>query len=87
MPHNGSAILPKNIQVAPFNLKGLINTILETRLINRCDRIDGFPSHHPNLNSSDLNLLENITGGVLRIKVHPTPFWPNEIKNETPKNI
>jgi hypothetical protein len=86
-PHNGSAILPKNIQVAPFSLKGLINTILEIRLTNRSKGIDGFPGRHPNFNSSDPSLLENIMGGVLRIKMHPTPFRPKEIKNETPKNI
>jgi hypothetical protein len=86
-PHNGSAILPKNIQVAPFNLKDLINIILETRLTNRYEGIDGFLGHHPNLNSSDPSLLENIGGGVLGIKVHPTPFRPKEIKNETLKNI
>jgi hypothetical protein len=32
-------------------------------------------------------LLENIVGGVLCIEVHLTPFWPQEIKSETPKNI
>jgi hypothetical protein len=86
-PHNGNAIFPKNIQVTPFSLKGLINTILETRLVSRSEGIDGFPSRHPNLNSSDPSLLENIAEGVLRIQVHPTPFQPKEIKNETPKNI
>jgi len=82
---------PQKIQMAPFSLKGMINTILETRITNRSERIDGFLSRHPNLNSSDLNLLENIAGGVLHIKlcikVHPTPFRPKEIKTETPKNI
>ncbi len=74
MPHNGSAILPKNIQMAPFNLKGLINTILDTRIMSRYEGIDGFPGRHPNFNSSDLSLLENIAKEVLRIKMHPTPF-------------
>jgi len=87
MPHNGNAILSKNIQVAPFSLKGMINPNMETRLTSRPEGIDGFPSHHPNLNNSDPSLLENIVGGVLRIKVHPTPLQPKEIKNETPKNI
>jgi len=90
-PYNGNTILPKNIQVAPFSLKGLINTILETRLTNRYEGIDegidGFLGRHPNLNSNDPSLLENIVGGVLHIEVHPTPFRPKEIKSETPKNI
>jgi hypothetical protein len=73
--------------VAPFSLKGLINTILETRLTSRSERINGFLGCHPNFNSSDPSLLENIARGVLHIKVHPTPFRPKEIKNETPKNI
>jgi hypothetical protein len=74
VPHNGNTILPKNIQVAPFSLKSLINIILETTLMSRFEGIDGFLSRHPNLNNSDPSLLENIVGGVLRIKVHPTPF-------------
>jgi hypothetical protein len=73
--------------VAPFNLKGLINTILDTKHASRFEGIDGFLAHHPNFNNSDPSLLENIAGGVLRIKVHPTPIRPKEIKNETPKNI
>jgi hypothetical protein len=86
-PPNGIAILPKNIQVAPFNFKGMINIIVETRFTNKYEGIHGFPSCHPNFNNNDLSLLENIARGVLRIKVHPTPFQPKEIKNETPKNI
>jgi hypothetical protein len=73
--------------VAPFNLKGMINTILDIRLTSRFEGINGFPGRHPNLNSGDPNLLENIVGGVMHIKVHPTPFRPKEIKSETPKNI
>jgi hypothetical protein len=73
--------------VAPFNLKGLINTSLETILASRFEGIDGFLSRHPNFNNIDPSLLENIAGGVLHIKVHPTAFRPKEIKNETPKNI
>ncbi len=74
MPHNGSAIFPKNIQVAPFSLKGLINIILEIRLTSRFEGVDGFLGRHPDINNSDPSLLENIARGVLRIKVHPTPF-------------
>ncbi len=51
--------------------------------MSRYEGIDGFPGYHPNRNNSDLSLLENIVGRVLRIKVHLTPFRPNE----TPKNI
>jgi hypothetical protein len=87
VPHNGNAILPKNIQVASSNLKGLINTILDIRLTSRFEGIDGFLGCHPNFNSSDPSLLENITGGLLCIRVHPTPFQPKEIKYEIPKNI
>jgi hypothetical protein len=73
--------------VAPFSLKCLINIILETKLVRKYEGINGFLSYHPNLNNSDPSLLENIAGGVLRIKVHPTPFRLKEIKNEIPKNI
>ncbi len=83
-PHNGNAIFPKNIQVAPFSLKSLINTIPKARLTNKYEGIDGFLGCHPNLNSSNPSLLENIAEGVLHIKVHPTPFQPKEIKNEIP---
>jgi hypothetical protein len=31
-PHNGSAILPKDVQMTPLRPKGLIDTILSTRL-------------------------------------------------------
>jgi hypothetical protein len=65
----------------------MINTIVETRLISRFEGIDGLPGYHPNLHCSDPSLLENIAGGVLCIKVHPTPFRPKEIKNEILKNI
>jgi hypothetical protein len=73
--------------VAPFSLKGLINSILEIILTNRFEGINGFPGRHPNFNIGNPSLLENIVGAVMHIKVHPTPFQPKEIKNETPKNI
>ncbi len=49
--------------------------------------IDGFAGGHPNLDYDHPTLLENIAGGVLRVKVHFTSFQPNEVKNETSKNV
>ncbi len=69
-PHNGSAILPKNIQVTPFSLKDLINIILENRFTSRPEGIDGFPGRHPNLNSSNPSLLENIVREVSKCILH-----------------
>jgi len=41
--------------------------------------VDGFLGGHPNLYDSHPSLLENIAGGVLGIKVHPTSFQPKEV--------
>ncbi len=74
MPHNGKAILPKDIQMTPFRPKGLINIILNTKLTSGSEGVDGFQCGHPNLNGGHLNLLENIAKGILNVKVHPTSF-------------
>ncbi len=87
MPHNGSAVLPKDIQMTPFHLKGLINTNLNARFMGGLEGDDGFPGGHPNLNSGHPSLLENIARGVLSVKVHPIFFRPKEVKNETFKNV
>jgi hypothetical protein len=73
-PHNGNAILPKDIQVAPFRPKGLIDIILNTRFMGGSQGIDGFPGGHPNLNSSHLGLMDNIVGRIMNIKMHLTSF-------------
>jgi hypothetical protein len=55
-PHNGNAILPKDIQMAPFRLKGLIDPIMNTRLMGGLEGVDGSPSGHPNLNNGHPSL-------------------------------
>ncbi|CAK9275333.1 unnamed protein product [Sphagnum jensenii] len=73
--------------MAALRPKGLINPILNTRLLGGPEGVDGFPGGHPNLNDGNPSLLENIPGGVLGVKVHPTSFQPKEIENETSKNV
>jgi hypothetical protein len=60
-PHNGNAILPKDIQMAPLRPKGLINPILDTRLPGGSKGVDGFQGGHPNFNNGHPSLLDNIS--------------------------
>jgi hypothetical protein len=73
--------------MAPFHPKGLIDPILNPRLTGGLEGVDGLPGGHPNLNGGHPSLLENIAGGVLGVKVHPTSFRPKEVENETSKNV
>jgi hypothetical protein len=73
--------------VASFRPKGLIDSIINTRPTSGFEGIDGFPSGHPNLNIGHPGLMENIVGGVMNVKMHPTSFRPKEVEDEAPKNV
>jgi hypothetical protein len=73
--------------MAPFCLKGLIDTIINIRLTGGSKGIDGFPGGHPNFNNGHLGLMENIVGRVLSINMHPKSFRPKEIKDQALKNV
>jgi hypothetical protein len=82
-----AALRLKDIQMAPLRLKGLINPILNTWFLGGPEGVDGFLGGHPNLNNGHPSLPENVSGGILGVKVHLTSFQPKEIENETSKNV
>ncbi len=87
MPHNGSTVLPKDVRVTPFRPKGLFNSILDARLLGGLEAIDGFPSSHLDFDDGHAGLLENVRRGALVVKMHPTSFGPEEVENETSKDV
>jgi hypothetical protein len=56
--HNGSAILPKDVQMTSFHPKGRIDTILNTRLSGVPKGVDGFPGGHSNLDDGQPSPLQ-----------------------------
>jgi hypothetical protein len=49
--------------------------------------VDGFPSSHPDLDSGHPGLLEDVSRGVLAVEMHPASFGPEEVENETSKDV
>jgi hypothetical protein len=73
--------------VAPLRPKGLFNSILDARFPSGLETVDGFLGSHPDLNDGHPGLLENIPKGVLAIKMHLASFGPEEVQNETSKDV
>jgi hypothetical protein len=73
--------------VTPLRPKGLVNSILNARLPSGLEVIDGFPSSHHDLNDGHPCLLEDVSRGVLAIKMHPASFELEEVENETSKDV
>ncbi len=86
-PHNGSIVLPKDVRVTPLHPKGPFNSILNARLPGGLEAVDGFPCSHPNLDGGHPSLLENVPRGVLSVKMYPASFNPEEVENETFKDV
>ncbi len=73
--------------MTPLRPKGLVNSILNARLLGVPEVVDGFPSSHPDLDSGHPGLLEDVSRGVLAVEMHPASFGPEEVENETSKDV
>ncbi len=73
--------------MTPLRPKGLFNSILKAGLPGGLEAVDGFPGSHFDLDGGHLGLLENVSRGVLAFKMHPASFGPEEVENETSKDV
>jgi hypothetical protein len=73
--------------MTPLCLKGLIDPIVNTRLLGGPEGVNGFPSGHLDLDGGHPSLLKNILGGVLVIKMLLASFELEKVENETSKNV
>jgi len=84
MPHDGSTILPKDVQVTPFCFKGPINPILNVR---HSEVVDGFLGSHTDFDDGHPGLLDNVSRGILAVKMHLASFRPKEVDDETFEDV
>ena len=73
--------------MAPFRPKGLLNPILNTRVPGGPKGVNGLPSGHSNLNSSNPGLLKDFPRGILIIEMLPASFQPKEVEDEAVKDV
>jgi hypothetical protein len=86
-PHNGNTFLPKDVQMTPLHLKGLIDPNMDTRLLGGLEGVSGFPSGHPEIDGGHPGLLENVSKGVLVVKMLPASFGLKKVENETFEDV
>ncbi len=70
-----------------FNLKGLINPILNDGVPSGSTIINLLPGGHADLDRGHPSLLKDLSRGIQIVKVHPTSFEPKEIKDEAPEDV
>lgn len=73
--------------MAPFRPKGLLNPILNTRVPDGPKGVNGLPSGHSNLNSSNPGLLKDFPRGILVIKMLPASLCPKKVEDKTAKDV
>jgi hypothetical protein len=86
-PPNGGAILPKNIQMTPFTLEGLINIILNREVPSGSMIANLFLGGHANFDRGHPGLLEHLSKKILTIEMHPTSLGPEKVENEVSKYV
>jgi hypothetical protein len=86
-PHDGGAIILKEVEVTPFRPKGLINSSPNTRFPSGSKGIDGLSSDHPNLNGSYPGLLKDFPKGILVIEKCLAFFRSKEVEDEVAKDV
>jgi hypothetical protein len=87
MPPNGGIVRPENVQVKPFFPKGKLNTTLVDRVPGRTVGFNSLPSGHTDLNRRHPGLKKDILKGITVVEVHPAPFRPKVVEDETPEDI
>jgi hypothetical protein len=65
----------------------LINPNLNTKVSGGRKGINGFPSGHPNLNSSHPGLLKDFPRGILIIEMLPASLRPKEVEDKVVKDV
>jgi hypothetical protein len=84
---NGGAILPKDVQMTPFSLEGLINTILNGGVPSGSMKANIFPGGHANFNRGHPGLLEHLSKRVLTTEMHSTSLEREIVENEALKYV
>ncbi len=84
---NGGAILPKDVQMTPFSLEELINTILNGGVPSGSMVTNLFPGGHANFDRGHLGLLEHLSRRLLTIEMHLTSLELEKVENEASKYV
>jgi len=87
VPQSGSLILPKDVSMKPFSLKGLLNASLSVMFSLMASGSNGLPGGHSDLGSGLPGLQEHSLEGVLVVEVPTATFRPEIEKEEAPKNV
>jgi len=87
VPRSGSLILPKDVSMEPFSLKGLLNASLSAMFSLMASGSNGLPGGHSDLGGGLPGLQEHSLEGVLVVEVPTAPFRPKIEKEEAPKNV
>ncbi len=87
MPRSGSLLLPKDVSMEPFGLKGLFNASLSVMFSLMASGSNGLPRGHSDLGGGLPGLQEHSLEGVLVVEVPTAPFRPEVEKKEAPKNV
>ncbi len=73
--------------VKPFNLKGLLNAILNVLIPILARRPDGLPSGHADLRHGLPSLEQDPLEGVLAVEMFAASFGPEEVEQEAPEDV
>ncbi len=87
VPRSGNLILPKDVSMKPFSLKGLLNASLSAMFSLMACGSNGLPGGHSDLGGGLPGLQEHSLEGVLVVEVPTAPFRPEIEKEEAPKNV
>jgi hypothetical protein len=87
VPSDGSLALPKDVEVKPLGLKGLLNTNLNILVFTLTRGPNGFPGGHADLNHGHPSLEQDSFQGVLVVKVLAAPLGPEIVQQEASENV
>ncbi|CAM6065118.1 unnamed protein product [Sphagnum tenellum] len=86
-PHNGGAILLKDVQMTPLTLEGLINLTLSDKILNGPMRADRLLGGHVDFDSGNPGLMEDLSRRVSIVKMLPASLGPEEVKDEAMEDV
>ncbi|CAK9236626.1 unnamed protein product [Sphagnum troendelagicum] len=87
MPHDGGAVLPKDVQMTPLSCKGLINLILSDRVLNGLMRVNRLLGGHADFDSGNPGLMKDLSKIILIVKMFLASLGPKEIKDEVAEDV